>query len=277
MDFFKELKIKNVNSDTKKIALMLRACILEINNANYERTIAELCLIADDKKLHFNPRYGENNYSANKPIWNEGHEIFSILNELETSKDISFSLWNCDYECTDWLTYFEQNMTDELRKYVSYKQIVIDSNYDSVYGSVYDEEHNGEISLSEGFNDVADIDCWFSSYVTLCVTDNKETSFNEDSLILKKIEEATADWCEQFQFEISHELNVIFIDGGQSICNGAIVDMITGMQKIFDIATEEGLQFSIEHAEFGSASLDVFAILKFSIKDNKVIAESCRF
>lgn len=277
MDFFEELKIENVNSDTKKIVEMLRTCILKINNADFYRNIPEFRLIADDKKIQLKPRYDEIGCLANKLIWEEGHEIYSVLDTLATSKNISFSLWNCEDEYTDWCMYFAQNMTDELRKYVSYKQMVIDSCYDSAYCSVYDKDHDGEISLSEGFNNVADIDYWFSSYVTLCVTCNDNINFSKDSLILKKIDEATADWRKKFQFDINLESDAIYIDGGQSIGDGDIAGMISGMQKILDIATEEGLQFTIECAEFSSASLDEFAILKFKIKDNKVVAESCRF
>lgn len=283
MDFFEELKIENVNSETKKIAEMLRNFILEINNAAYMRHIPEFRLSADDTKIQFNPPYEKNKFPANKPIWEKGHEIYSVLDTLAEAKTISCSIWCCEYDHTDWCWYFEKNMTDELRNYISYKCMIINDEYNMVENYAYNKDYNGEVPLSDGHEIVSDSDIydWFSPFVCISITPGEGDSFTEKSPIVIALNETMNDWCDKHYFDQNViEDNMIDMCGGQTIHENdfnSIKSMLSGLQQLLDIATAQGAEFTIDCADFCSTSLDVFASLKFCIENNRVVSKSCRF
>ena len=281
MDFFEELKIENVNSETKKIAEMLRNCILEINNAACKRNIPEFRLSVDGKKIQFKSPYEKTEFPANKPIWEKGHEIYSILDTLAESKTISCSIWCCEYDHTDWCWYFEKNMTDELRNYISYKCMIINDEYNMVENYAYNKDYNGEVPLSDGHEIVSDIDIknWFSDFVCICITPGKGDAFNENSPIVRAINETMDDWCAKHDFyENIFNDKLIEMFGGQSFNPDTNIEtLISGLQQLLDIATAQGAEFTIDCADFCSTSLDAFAGLKFCIENNRVVSKSCRF
>ena len=172
-------------------------------------------------------------------------------------------------------------MTDELKNYISYKCMVIEHDYNQICNYAYNKMYNGEVPLSAGREIVSDIDIneWYSPFVCISITPGEGDAFNENSPIVKAINETMDDWCKKHCFDQNViEDNLIDMCGGQSFSTEADIEsFVSGVQQLLDIATAQGAEFTIDCADFCAVSLDVFAGLQFSIENNIVVSKSCRF
>lgn len=267
---YEELKISNVNEKTASLAVQVGKYLIKTWG------IIRLELTVDGVV-----------YGSTEERIEEGTEIYGICLNLVNAKEIYLSLRSVNNGGACWRieSSFMGALTDdeELKNNVTYKSTDYydTDSYIDMYR--YDKDGMSQPDYDSSFQDIADIEKWFC-YTPEFVFTTEETDNTE---LYEKVVNALKVFSEKLEdYDFEDLVDDCFEDSGEIYINGSLsfaTKSISEIEEIFSELSEE--LDSYEDVEFEFKIVAVpdgendynFASVAFSVEDDKIKTEYCRF
>lgn len=269
-----ELNINNVNEKTANLAGQVSKYLLETWG------IINLELIVDSVS-----------YNSTEERIEEDTELYSVCMKLADAKEISFSLRSNNGGGASWRieSSFMGALTDdeELKNNVTYRST---DYYDTeTYVDVYLYDENGltQPEYDKTADNVKDIKKWYSYTAVINIIAEDEAE-NED--LHNEITEILTNFCTKYfgidEDETEDKIDDMWEDCGEINFLGGITFLNSDIPAIKDefnrlvelVRTSDNAEINIEIGAVPDGENDYnFASVAFSVEDDKIKTEYCRF